>query len=275
MSSNKRCPDSKKMPPVSMSIADMEWNKTGNWTFLKPLHADRVAPCAMDCPLSVPVSRYMHLVRDGRYQEAWKLIVAANPLPAVTGRVCYHMCEGGCNRKELDEALNIHGIERFLGDMAIEEGWSLEAPKEELEGQPVAILGSGPAGLGCAYGLRKNGYRVIVYERETSPGGMLRVGVPQFRMPRKLLDAEIARLESIGVEFRCSEQVEDLGRISRDARAVFLLPQAHSLVLAWRDLLPGRHATVVRRLVPRSGQFPDYGDRPEQVCRPAGWRLGS
>ncbi len=227
MSPRKIIPAPKEMPPVSMSIADMEWNKTGNWTFLKPLHTDRIAPCVIDCPLSVPVNRYMHLVRNGDYHEAWKLIVAANPLPAVTGRVCYHSCESGCNRKELDEALNIHGIERFLGDTAIDENWRLDPPQEEIEGLPIAILGSGPAGLGCAYGLRKNGYRVIVYERETSPGGMLRVGVPQFRMPRKLLDAEIARLESIGVEFRCGEQIDDLKRISRDVRTVFLASGAH------------------------------------------------
>jgi len=227
LSPRKTIPDSKKMPPVSMSIADMEWNKTGNWTFLKPLHTDRIAPCVIDCPLSVPINRYMHLVKNGDYHEAWKLIVSANPLPAVTGRVCYHSCESGCNREELDEVLNIHGIERFLGDTAIDEGWRLDPPQEELEGLPVAILGSGPAGLGCAYGLRKNGYQVIVYERETSPGGMLRVGVPQFRMPRKLLDAEIARLESIGVEFRCGEQIDDLERISRDVRAVFLASGAH------------------------------------------------
>ena len=227
MGSRKIITSSKELPPVSMSIADMEWNKTGNWTFLKPVHRDRLAPCTMECPLSVPINRFMHLVREGSYEQAWKLIVAANPLPAVTGRVCYHSCEGGCNRDEFDEALNIHGIERFLGDAAIGAGWELEPPKEELGGPPVAVLGSGPAGLGCAFGLRRNGYPVIVYERETSPGGMLRVGVPQFRMPRKLLDAEIARLEKIGVEFRCGEQIDDLERVSRGVRAVFLASGAH------------------------------------------------
>src|SRR3990172_4062323 len=165
---------------VSMSLSDMAWNKTGNWTFFAPVYADRIAPCAQACPLNVPIAKYMHLLKNGEYREAWKMIVSANPLPAVTGRVCYHECEGGCNRKELDEALNIHAVERFLGDAAIDENWQLDPPGEVMEGPPVAVLGSGPAGLGCAYGLRMQGYPVTVYERESSPGGMLRVGVPQF-----------------------------------------------------------------------------------------------
>ena len=227
MSPRKSMPETNNKLQVSMSLSDMAWNKTGNWTFFAPVYADRIAPCAQACPLGVPIARYMHLLKKGEYREAWKLIVSANPLPAVTGRVCYHECEGGCNRKELDEALNIHGVERFLGDAAIDENWQLDPPAETVEGPPVAVLGSGPAGLGCAYALRMQGYPVIVYERENSPGGMLRVGVPQFRMPRRLLDAEIARLERIGVEFRCGRAVEDLAEISRLVRAVFLGSGAH------------------------------------------------
>ena len=205
----------------------MDWNQTGNWTFFAPVYADRTAPCSTGCPLNVPVNRYMHLVSEGKYREAWEIIVAANPLPAVTGRVCYHNCEKGCNRKEFDEALNIHGIERFIGDAAIDEAWPLAAPERNIDGPPVAVVGSGPAGLGCAYALRSRGYPVVVYERESAPGGMLRLGVPEFRMPRRLLDAELARLERIGVEFRCGREVADIGELAGRSRAVFLATGAH------------------------------------------------
>lgn len=215
------------LPPVSMSTAAMDWNRTGDWTFFAPVYADRTAPCSVSCPLSVPVNRYMHLVREGRWREAWEIIVAANPLPAVTGRVCYHDCESGCNRKEFDEALNIHSIERFIGDAAIDEAWPLARPAGKIDGPPVAVVGSGPAGLGCAYALRSRGYPVVVYERESAPGGMLRLGVPEFRMPRRLLDAELARLENIGVEFRCGRDVSDFEKISGSSRAVFLATGAH------------------------------------------------
>jgi len=227
MSKRGRMTDRKDVPQVSISLKDMSWNKTGNWTFYAPVYRDKVSPCVLDCPLQVPVGRYLRLVREGDYHEAWNILVEANPLPAVTGRVCYHTCELRCNRKEMDEPVNIHSLERFLGDMAVAEGWKIEAPAVEAGRPKVVVVGSGPAGLGCAYGLRMKGYRVTVFEHETSPGGMLRVGVPEFRMPRAILDAEISRLESIGINFRCGEKVDDLERAARGARAVFLATGAH------------------------------------------------
>lgn len=215
-------------PPVSMSLADMRWNQTGNWSFFAPVYREKAAPCAMECPVGEPVNRYMHLVREKRHREAWELIVAANPLPAVCGRVCYHSCENGCNRGGLDQAVNIHSTERFLGDLAISENWTAPwKPLREKGGPPVVIVGSGPAGIGCAWGLRLAGYPVLIYERENAPGGMLRVGVPEFRMPRGILDAEIARLESIGVQFRLGRPVDDLNEVAREARALFLATGAH------------------------------------------------
>ena len=218
----------KDLPPVSMNLADMRWNQTGAWSFFAPVYREKASPCAMECPLGEPVNRYMHLVREKRWREAWELIVAANPLPAVCGRVCYHTCESACNRRELDDAVNIHGMERFLGDMAVEERWTPPwPPAEERGGPPVVVVGSGPAGLGCAWGLRMAGYPVRVYERENAPGGMLRLGVPAFRMPREILDAELSRLEAAGVEFRLGRPVDDLAEAAREARAVFLATGAH------------------------------------------------
>ncbi len=220
---NKR----QSLPEVSASTSDMSWNHTGDWSFIAPVYASRTAPCAVKCPLRVPVNDYMHLVNEGRHREAWQILAAANPLPSVTGRVCYHDCENGCNRAGFDETLNIHAIERFLGDTAIEKGWELPVPPADAAPAPVAILGSGPAGLGCAYALRLAGYPVEIFERETSPGGMLMVGVPEFRMPRKLLAAELTRLERIGVRFRCGEKVEDIKSISQQVMGVFLASGAH------------------------------------------------
>ncbi len=227
MSSRQEKNKRQSLPEVSASTSDMSWNHTGDWSFIAPVYANRPAPCAAKCPLRVPVGSYMHLVGEGRHREAWRILAAANPLPSVTGRVCYHDCEHVCNRAGFDETLNIHAIERFLGDTAIEKGWELPAPPADAAPAPVAILGSGPAGLGCAYALRLAGYPVEIFERETSPGGMLRVGVPEFRMPRKLLDAELARLERIGVRFRCGENVEDIESIGTQATGVFLAGGAH------------------------------------------------
>ncbi len=204
-------------PEVAASRADMSWNRTGQWTFFAPVYRDQPAPCAVDCPLGIPVAHYLHLVAKGRLREAWQVLSEFNPLPAATGRVCYHACELNCNRAAQDQAVNIHQLERYLGDLAVEEGWSLPAPAIELGGLPVIVIGSGPAGMGSAYVLRSQGYPVAVCERETSPGGMLRMGVPEFRMPRRPLDGEIARLERLGVEFRCGQAVDDLDR-SRPGR---------------------------------------------------------
>jgi NADPH-dependent glutamate synthase beta subunit-like oxidoreductase/Pyruvate/2-oxoacid:ferredoxin oxidoreductase delta subunit len=217
----------KTLPPVSMSLDDMGWNHNGDWGFFSPVHREKTSPCAADCPVGEPIHQYMHLVKEGKYRTAWEMIMAVNPLPAVCGRVCYHPCESRCNRREMDEPINIHCTERFLGDLAIEERWKLSPPKKELDGPPMVIVGSGPAGLSCAYHLRLLGYPVEIYERESAPGGMLRVGVPGFRLPRHLLDAEIERLAEIGVRFRCGENVSDLEAAASSARAVFLATGAH------------------------------------------------
>ncbi|MEA2063704.1 MAG: NAD(P)-binding protein [Gemmatimonadota bacterium] len=210
-----------------MSLGDTSWNHTGDWTFFAPVHREKTSPCAADCPVGEPIHQYMHLVTEGRYREAWEMIMAVNPLPAVCGRVCYHRCEIRCNRGEMDEPVNIHAVERFLGDLAVEEGWQVTGTGQELGGQPVTIVGSGPAGLACAYHLRLKGYPVAVLERESAPGGMLRLGVPGYRLPRPVLDAEIERLDKLGVEFRCGHKVESLEELTAGSRAVFLATGAH------------------------------------------------
>ena len=210
-----------------MSLADMKWNRTGSWSFFAPVHREKISPCALDCPVGEPIHQYMHHAANGNYRTAWDMIMAVNPLPAVCGRVCYHPCEGRCNRGELDQKINIHGMERFLGDMAIENGWGVNKPQEIKDCPPVAIVGSGPAGLAAAYHLRLLGYPVTVFERESAPGGMLRVGVPGYRMPRKIIDAEVARIEEMGVEFHCGTSVDNIEKLKEKHSAVFLATGAH------------------------------------------------
>src|SRR5262249_38155589 len=149
---------------------------------------------------------------------------AANPMPAVMGRVCPHPCETGCNRAQLDQPVAIHAIERFLGDEALREKWPLPAPTEE-RAEAIAIVGGGPAGLSAAYHLRRRGYQVTIFEQNAELGGMLRYSIPTYRLPHEILDAELARIMATGVKF---EPHKRLGRdihlddLRRQFAAVFL-----------------------------------------------------
>jgi NADPH-dependent glutamate synthase beta subunit-like oxidoreductase len=132
-----------------------------------------------------------------------------NPMPAVHGRVCYHTCENACNRKFTDKAISIHAVERLVGDTAIEQGWM---PKVDAKGtgRKILIVGAGPAGLSAAYHLRRLGHEVEIREAGPMAGGMMHFGIPQYRLPRNILDAEIARIEKMGVKITLNHKVEDL-----------------------------------------------------------------
>jgi NADPH-dependent glutamate synthase beta subunit-like oxidoreductase len=165
-------------------------------------------PCNLTCPAGENVREWLFYAQAGRFEGAWRSIMKNNPLPAVHGRVCYHPCESGCNRKHFDEAVSIHCVERFVGDMAIEKGWSIEPGP--ATGKSVLIIGSGPCGLSAAYHLALLGHKVTLYEAAEKLGGMLRCAIPEYRLPRNVLDAEIARIARMGVEFKTSAKVDDL-----------------------------------------------------------------
>ncbi|HYD50987.1 MAG TPA: FAD-dependent oxidoreductase [Gemmatimonadaceae bacterium] len=200
-------PDSRppRTPHVSVSDRTTEGNRTGSWKYLHPEYHDRVAPCRERCPVGVDIEGYLSLLRAGRIDDACDLLLRENPIPAVTGRVCDHRCEGGCNRAQLDGAVAIHAIERALGDRVLDG--PLPPPAERRHAESVAIVGSGPAGLACAYHLVRLGYGVTVFERDERPGGMLRQGIPAYRLPRPVLDREIERIEALGVVFHCNAEV--------------------------------------------------------------------
>jgi formate dehydrogenase beta subunit len=186
---------------------------TGNdWrTAPRPIYVDRLPPCNAACPAGENVQEWLALAHAGRYEDAWRAIVRNNPLPAIHGRVCYHPCENECNRKHVDQPVSVHAVERFLGDLAIRHGWSI--PAATASGKRVMVVGSGPCGLSAAYHLARLGHHVVVYEAGARLGGMMRYGIPEYRLPRDVLDAEIGRIARMGVDFRTNSRIEDLNSI--------------------------------------------------------------
>ena len=174
-----------------------------------PVYMDFMPPCNNACPAGENIQEYLRLVREGQIREAWTELVKNNPFPAIHGRVCYHTCESACNRGCLDQSISIHGVERFLGDKALEEGWAFPTPDHQT-GFKVLIVGSGPAGLSCAYHLARLGHTVEVRDGGEQPGGMMRYGIPEYRLPRDVLDAEINRIRDLGVTFTQNHSVKDL-----------------------------------------------------------------
>lgn len=194
-----------EVPITAISLATTLFNKTGSWKNIEPYYSNKMPPCNNSCPAGEDIVIQLSLVQEGRFREAVDLLKNENPLPAVCGRVCPHFCEWECNRKFLGESVGIRAIERFLGDYALENGWRPQ--KQQKSGKKVAVVGSGPGGLSCANFLTRFGHRVTVFEALSKPGGMMRVGIPSYRLPRDILDAEIEQIESSGVRIECGARL--------------------------------------------------------------------
>lgn len=181
----------------------------------KPVYVDLLPPCNSACPAGENCQEWLRLAKLLQPKAAWAQLVRDNPMPAVHGRVCYHPCETACNRGDLDAPIAIHAVERYLGDMAIEQGWTFERPRNNT-GFKVLVVGAGPAGLSCAYHLARVGHAVTIVDAGAKAGGMLSYGIPEYRLPRDVVDAEIKRIEALGVEIVLNHRVDDLLAEQRD-----------------------------------------------------------
>ena len=194
----------------------------------RPVYVDRLPPCTHACPAGEDVRGWLFHAESGDYENAWRALTENNPLPACMGRICYHPCEDACNRNKLDAAVGINSVERFLGDQAIKHGWKFAPPKSE-SGKRILVVGAGPSGLSAAYHLRRLGHKVVVHDAGPKAGGMMRFGIPKYRLPREVLDAEIERILDMGVELKLNAKVDNLLETMKAGEfdAAFLAVGAH------------------------------------------------
>jgi NADPH-dependent glutamate synthase beta subunit-like oxidoreductase len=230
----------------------------------RPVYADLLPPCNGACPAGEDIQAYLASTRAGEHERAWRQLTADNPFPAIHGRVCYHPCENSCNRAELDSSVSIHSVERFLGDLALDRGWQFDPPPART-GKRVLVIGAGPSGLSAAYHLARLGHEVEIRDAGAEPGGMMRYGIPAYRLPRDVMAAELARIEALGVRMTCDHRVTDLAaeQAAGGFDAVFVAVGAH---LSKHVDIPARDASKIIDAVPflrdvAAGERPVIGRR--------------
>src|SRR6476469_7690073 len=239
-------------------------SRTGPVRQERPVYVDLLPPCNAGCPAGENIQAWLAHAETGDHERAWRQLTADNPMPAIHGRVCYHPCESVCNRASLDSAVSIHSVERFLGDLALERGWSFDPPPVR-SGRRVLVIGAGPSGLSAAYHLARLGHEVEIRDTGEQPGGMMRYGIPAYRMPRDVLDGELDRIAAMGVRITLGHRVEDLDAERREGGfdAVFVAVGAH---LSKRVDIPAKDAGPIVDAVSflrsvASGERPVIGRR--------------
>ena len=215
---------------ITLDVGSSRANKTGSWRTERAEYVHRLPPCNNACPAGENCQDWLYHAEEGGegYEAAWRRIMEDNPFPAVMGRVCYHPCESSCNRGQLDESVGIHSVERFLGDEGIARGWRPELSAAP-SGKRVLVVGAGPSGLSAAYHLTRLGHSVTVKDAGARAGGMMRYGIPTYRLPRGVLDAEVDRIVALGVELELGTTVENVLEAMHDGGfdAAFLAVGAH------------------------------------------------
>jgi NADPH-dependent glutamate synthase beta subunit-like oxidoreductase len=237
---------------------------TGAMRTMRPVYLDFLPPCNDACPAGEDIQGWLALAQAGQYEAAWQKLIENNPLPSIHGRVCYHPCETACNRTHTDSAVSIHAVERFLGDEALKNGWK---PRYNPRpgGKRVLVIGAGPSGLSAAYHLTRLGHTVEIHEAGPVAGGMIHFGIPAYRMPREELQAEIQRIEDMGVKIVLNHKVEDvLGeKEAGNFDAVFVAVGAH---ISRNIDIPARDAGIMMDAVSflrsvKTGEPPKLGRR--------------
>jgi len=228
---------------ITLDVGSSLANLTGTWRTERPVYVDRLPPCNNACPAGENIQAWLYHAESGNYEAAWRTLTLDNPLPAVMGRVCYHPCETACNRAQIDEAVGINSVERFLGDVAIRKGWQFEPPQAE-SGKRVLVVGAGPSGLSAAYHLRRMGHAVEIHEAGPFAGGMMRFGIPKYRLPRDVLDAEISRIIDLGVVVKLNTKVDRIDESMKAGGfdAAFLAVGAH---IGKRAYIPAGSASKI------------------------------
>ena len=225
-------------------LANLESSKgTGSIRKSKPEYVHFLPPCNQACPAGENIQEWLSLAQEGKVEDAWRKLTEQNPLPAIHGRVCYHPCENSCNRKDLDTSVSIHAVERFLGDEALKNDWQY-TPITFSSGKKIMIVGAGPSGLSAAYHLRKLGHEVTIFEAGPVAGGMMNFGIPAYRMPRNILQAEIKRIENFGVKIVLNYKVADILKEKENGGfdAVFVAIGAH---IAKKVNIPAQEASKI------------------------------
>jgi len=227
---------------ITLEVDSSLANHTGSWRVERPQYVSLLPPCNNACPAGENIQNWLYVAEDGSYEAAWRSLIIENPFPAIMGRVCYHPCQTVCNRAQLDEAVGINSVERFLGDLAIEKGWKIEVTTPQT-GFHVLVIGAGPTGLSAAYHLRRLGHQVTLRDAAKAAGGMMRFGIPKYRLPREVLDAEVARVENMGVKFQLGRHVENLqDAIDEGFDAIFLAVGAQ---IGKRTYIPAGEAAKI------------------------------
>ena len=232
---------------------------TGELRTRRPDYVDYLPPCNDACPAGENIQAWLALAQAGDFEAAWRELVINNPLPSIHGRVCYHPCESACNRIHTDSEVSIHAVERYLGDLALEKDWQFQKPLTQT-GKKVLVVGAGPSGLSASYHLAKMGHDVEIREAGPVAGGMIHFGIPAYRMPRDELQAEISRIENLGVKITLNHRVDDVLQEKEDGGfdAIFVAVGAH---ISKKIDIPNRDAGKILDAVSFLSQAKE-GDAP-------------
>ncbi len=217
---------------------------TGDWRIQRPIYHNKWPPCGQTCPAAEDIQAYLALISDQQWEAAWHQLTQTNPFPAVMGRICYHPCELGCNRKYLDSAVNIHMVERYLGDLALQHGWRHQPLNMPQQTQQVAVIGAGPAGLSCAFQLARYGYPVTIFDAQAEPGGTMYRVIPEYRLPKSVLAQEIAAILALGIQLRLNTRVgSDFSAesLSEEYSAIFVAIGAQQPRIYRDEINPSEH----------------------------------